>query len=515
MNKELIEKIENQVKSINILDNDPFVSESCKNVYRALLVVAENEKIPTRDIKEILKDPIKTTNLLKKFDIINKEKYNGNLSYIFVDINNDKTLFYLIELLRQSINCNIEINNKELDSDAKIAKDFTRINKILSSVFEISKKIKIEKIDSIKFLSTKVGYAIEIKDNYNKLYYMNTNNYDLIDIVREHSLNGKIIYTQDNDYIPSTTNNFNDIKNNDYIIISSDGYFSNNRINSYFVSLKENKIYSYTYNPNNNDRYEFIKDLASSQKEKLMKYINDNDLLNVSIDKLVFDASDTIEINISGKKNVIRNASREFTNNEMHIFDDIVDIVDISFSGENSSLEECPSCHENLLNMYDNKSVLTCPRCKSNYVSLDNKLCSIDNSLNLDIEKLIKSIDDKIAELEAEQNEIDKEIEKNLDEVAKYSIVNKTIDELLLAKKKFIYDWDALLFDTISERWIMDSALYKARLISIIDAIMRRIDDNVSKNQLELLNIVGKYFANQDKESVIKIVKQLKELESK
>lgn len=199
----------------------------------------------------------------------------------------------------------------------------------------------------------------------------------------------------------------------------------------------------------------------------------------------------------------------------MHIFDDIVDIVDISFSGENSSLEKCPSCHENLLNMYDNKSVLTCPRCKSNYVSLDNKLCSIDNSLNLDIEKLIKSIDDKIAELEAEQNEIDKEIEKNLDEVAKYSIVNKTIDELLLAKKKFIYDWDALLFDTISERWIMDSALYKARLISIIDAIMRRIDDNVSKNQLELLNIVGKYFANQDKESVIKIVKQLKELESK
>ena len=53
MNKEFIEKIESQVKNINILDKDPFVEESCKNVYRALLVVAENENIPISEIENI------------------------------------------------------------------------------------------------------------------------------------------------------------------------------------------------------------------------------------------------------------------------------------------------------------------------------------------------------------------------------------------------------------------------------------------------------------------------------
>ena len=129
----------------------------------------------------------------------------------------------------------------------------------------------------------------------------------------------------------------NNIRTSDYILISSTGYFSKKKINNCFVSLKENKIYNYTYDSDNNDKYDYLKDLTSNQKDKLMKYINDNDLLNVSINNLVFDASDIIEINISGKKNVIRNASKEFTNNEMHIFDDIVDIV---FNDSNNPLEK-------------------------------------------------------------------------------------------------------------------------------------------------------------------------------
>lgn len=71
MNKELIEKIENKVNNIAILDKDPFILESCKNLYRALLVVAENENPPINDISNILNDTNKTTELLKKFDSIN------------------------------------------------------------------------------------------------------------------------------------------------------------------------------------------------------------------------------------------------------------------------------------------------------------------------------------------------------------------------------------------------------------------------------------------------------------
>ena len=196
MNKEFIERIENKVNSINILDNDPFVKESCKNVYRALLVVAENENTPISDIEKILNDTNKTTELLKKFDNINKEKFNGDLSYIVVDINNNQTLLYLIELLRQSIYYNDEVNDKETATDVKSDKniDINRINKILSSVFLTSQRVKIEKIDSIKFLPSKVGYTIEIKDNYDKFYYMGADEYGYVEIVRENSIDGKIVY---------------------------------------------------------------------------------------------------------------------------------------------------------------------------------------------------------------------------------------------------------------------------------------------------------------------------------
>lgn len=69
MNKELIEKLENKVNSIDILDKDPFILESCKNLYRALLVVTENENPPTNNISNILNDTNKTIELLKNLII--------------------------------------------------------------------------------------------------------------------------------------------------------------------------------------------------------------------------------------------------------------------------------------------------------------------------------------------------------------------------------------------------------------------------------------------------------------
>lgn len=65
MNKELIEKLENKVNSIDILGKNPFILESCKNLYRVLLVVTENENPPINDISNILNDTNKTIELLK------------------------------------------------------------------------------------------------------------------------------------------------------------------------------------------------------------------------------------------------------------------------------------------------------------------------------------------------------------------------------------------------------------------------------------------------------------------
>lgn len=665
MDKKFIEDLENKAKDIVINETDPFVVESCKNIFKALLVVAENENPPINDISNILNDTNKTIELLKKFDGINKEKYQGTLSYIVVDINNNQTLLYLIELLKQSMNYNDKSDdNKENSVDEKNKKEFNIdiINTILSSVFETSQIVKIEKIASIKFFPSKVGYTIEIKDNHNKFFYMGASEYGYVEIVREYSSDGKIIYAPNDDYIPTVdnSNNSSDIINGDYIVISSTGYFSKKKFNNCIVDLKDNRIYDYTYDSNGNDKYNFYKDLNTSQKDKLMKYIYDNDLLNVSIDKLVFDASDIIEINISGKKKIIRNASKEFTNNEMHIFDDIVDIVfnngnsplgkikdffhidlsnnkdvvkfakehgydgakyigvwkeykvyepymddkQVSYIGlplvilvnekgeirmstsdeamaalddksfmesyeENkineelnfSNRQEAVDAYINkfggfpfislrglpdeiviekiknalinneeisvefddnsdlLKNINDSDSFIREYKVDENgreYEEIKN-IASIDKMPNHDINNLITNIDEKIAELEKEKNSIDKEIAENFEEVSKYSILNKTLEELLSAKKKFINDWDILLFNTKSEHWIMNSATYRVHIHSIIDAILRRTDDNVSKQQLELLNTIteNKYFGNQDRDSVIKIVKQLKELESK
>lgn len=655
-------------------------------------------------------------------------------------------------------------------------------NNILNACIGIFNTLDLGKIIYLELISEdNKSMKIEIKNNQNKLYYFITDEFGGVVQVREDTLDGRIIYAPNDDYnvenntfqmnkglytsdqmpwieyleineetgerklktdtpeeIVKKYNEFNksklsnDIRTNDYILISSTGYFSKKKINNCFVSLKENKIYNYTYDSNNNDKYDYLKDLTSNQKEKLIKYINDNDLLNVSINNQVFDASDIIEINVSGKKNVIRNASKEFTNNEMHIFDDIVDIIfndsnnpiekiknffnidlkndkeitkfaqehgykgakyignwkeykvyepyvsgnDVSFTGlplvilvndkgeirmstsdeamatlddssfmesfeENKNIEESRLKREYLIKIKDEfkeerneykdtnipnqlylkylekiESILN--RCNfdddvrfvrnslnNNWISNDDAInylfdniignisilpidvpqgqnlsdlssqleqyyndgyvCSKEKDMLLNIineikkyinssnnysfirkykidengheyeeiknisipkpdnlspnqiNELINNIDNKIAELEIEKSKIDKEIQNNFEEVSKYSILNKTLEELSSAKNKFINDWDKLLFNTTSDHWIMNSSTYRVHISSIIDAILRRTDDNISKQQLELLNSIteNKYLGNKDRDSVIKIVKQLKELESK
>ena len=357
-------------------------------------------------------------------------------------------------------------------------------NDALNECIRIFNKLNLGKIIYLELENDNKKIKFIIHSDSTVPYHFIIDEYYHVIEARKYSVNGEIIYTKDGkDNKDTTTNN--------YIIIDSTGHFSEKKNNSIFVDLDENKIYHITYDKDG-ENYDFYKDLSSNQKERLMQYINDNNLLNVSIDRIVFDASDVIEISIGGKKNVIRNASKEFTNNEMHIFDDIVNIV---FNRGNNAFDKIKSFFD--MNFKNDKETFT------NEIEHD------------DVKNLINTIDNEIAELEIEKNKIDKEIERNFDEVSNYSIMNKSLEELLSAKKKFINDWDVLLFNTTNELWIMRSATYRVHIASIIDAILLKVEDNISKQQLGLLNSIteNKYFGNEDRESVIKIVKQLKELE--
>ncbi len=220
MNREWIERIEDRVNSVSILDDDPFVCESCKNIYRALIVVAENENIPVDNISNILNDANKTIELLQKFDSLNNEKYNGNLSYIFIDMSNYPTLLYLIELLKQSIQNNgtkkFEINNNMLSINDKIQQEqamnnrakvtekkdtkelkeeieINILNIVLDSVLETCKLLNVRNIEKIEFLPGRIGPTVEVFDG-NKKLYMGTSEFGIVEIVRENSIDGEIVF---------------------------------------------------------------------------------------------------------------------------------------------------------------------------------------------------------------------------------------------------------------------------------------------------------------------------------
>ena len=86
---------------------------------------------------------------------------------------------------------NNSYNNKILDID--------NINIILNSILTTSAFLNLENIKDIKFLQSKQGYTIEVSNNNRKLY-MEISEFGYVEIVRENSINGKIVYLPDDDY---------------------------------------------------------------------------------------------------------------------------------------------------------------------------------------------------------------------------------------------------------------------------------------------------------------------------
>ena len=150
---------------------------------------------------------------------------------------------------------------------------------------------------------------------------------------------------------------------------------------------------------------------------------------------------------------------------------------------------------------------------KNNQVS--NLNLSRDAIINKTVNKIDKMIDNLESKTDIDNNNYKSNIDinKNLEVVKNYSILNKSIEELLNAKNKFINDWYNLLINTFDEQWIANSGIYRIHICSIIDCILRYGNDTISKNQLKLLNEIGKTINFPNKLAFISLVTEFKKLE--
>ena len=135
MEKKLIDVIESKVYYLEIQDNNPVTIEACKNLYRALLIVAYCEKPRIDDLTKVIGDDNLTIYLLNKFDYLNKNVFLGLLSHIVLDTSNQGELKKLIYILKKSL---------EKDNAKRTVNKFKSLKIILlmSSASIISKEDK-------------------------------------------------------------------------------------------------------------------------------------------------------------------------------------------------------------------------------------------------------------------------------------------------------------------------------------------------------------------------------------
>ena len=208
------------------------------------------------------------------------------------------------------------------------------------------------------------------------------------------------------------------------------------------------------------------------------------------------------------------------------VYEPYIDDKQVSFTGlplvilVNEKDEICMSTSDEAMATLDDKSFM-----ESFEENNNNNLSS--NIIDQDvINNVVNNIDEKIKELESQKDnniqstssvnefEINRQIEENLEEVRNFSILNKSEEELFLAKKKFINDWYYLLTNQVDSHWVMNSSTYRVHIQSIIEAILRRNVDDKSKKELECLQQAIECIQNQNRVVLIALVLDMKTLES-
>lgn len=125
----ILANAENQSKMLYIKENDPFVCESVKNIYKALLIVKEYSNISfmksiSNDLQELLNNYDKVLEVLTIFEGIKNSIFDGGINYIVIDLSNIESLKYLLNILKESLNTNnlsiSDINSIKLDEKQPI-----------------------------------------------------------------------------------------------------------------------------------------------------------------------------------------------------------------------------------------------------------------------------------------------------------------------------------------------------------------------------------------------------------
>ena len=179
--------------------------------------------------------------------------------------------------------CNIEIKN----SNPEITKENNYTKSVLNLINEIDKEIE----------------TLSIQQEEDDIEKEKMNNQKVSEIMRRDYIN-----------IGSYANPLD----------ASDDFINNNV--NYLLDLSESKIYTERYNGKYNE-LKFIKKMNDEEKNEIMTFINDNNLLDYKIDNLVMDAGDSINISIDGKKNNIENASSQFTSGKITLYDDLKKLI--------------------------------------------------------------------------------------------------------------------------------------------------------------------------------------------
>ena len=95
MNKELIEKIENKVNNIAILDKDPFILESCKNYGQGLYYASQD----LRADREVVKSAVENKGIIIKY--ASKELRNDKELATIAVKQNKQAYHFISEDLKQ------------------------------------------------------------------------------------------------------------------------------------------------------------------------------------------------------------------------------------------------------------------------------------------------------------------------------------------------------------------------------------------------------------------------------
>lgn len=103
---------------------------------------------------------------------------------------------------------------------------------------------------------------------------------------------------------------------------------------------------------------------------------------------------------------------------------------------------------------------------------------------------------------------------KNIDEIRNFVFNDRNINELIIIKNKCIDYWLYLLSNETKQLWVINSTFYKLKLEEILNSILMLKNDDIFKEELSYLKETHECIKNKNKTLLIKILRDIKVIES-